>query len=125
MSIQDTQIVPYVATSVDANDHGVTVTSVGIFYKDSSISIPGEPPEVTRLKTMKNWRKRRQIFTGVGMGAVLLIVLGPFGPIAGVAGGITGWYATKKILKRREKKVVDKLMAMQYPPMYNENAVFA
>ena len=125
MSIQNTQIVPYVAPSVDESDHDVPATSVGIFRKDPSVAAPGEPPEVARLKTLKNWRKRKQMLTGVGMGVVLLVFLGPFGPMAGLAGGVAGWYTTKNILKRREKKVVDKLMAMQYPLVYNEHAVFA
>eukprot|EP00977_Amphora_coffeiformis_P017931 scaffold6026_cov163-Amphora_coffeaeformis.AAC.11 len=125
MSTQDSQIVPYVAPSVNESNHDVPVTSVGIFFKESPVAAFGEPPEVARLKTLKNWRKRKQLFTGVGMGAVLLVFLGPFGPLAGVAGGVAGWYATKNILKRREKKVVDRLMAMQYPLVYNEHAVFA
>jgi hypothetical protein len=67
--------------------------------------------------------------TGVGIGMVLLLSLGgPIGGAAllvGVTGGMVGSYATKKVLKRREKKIVDKIMALQYPLVYNEHAVYA
>lgn len=81
----------------------------------------GDPP-VEQIKRLKRWRKRESVIAGVSLGVVLLLVVGPIG---GVAGGLAGAYAAKAVLKRREKKVVDRIMAMQYPFVFNSEAVFA
>ena len=125
MYMQETQIVPYVSPSVDENDNDIPVTSVGLFRKRFSVLAPDEPT-AEQIGQLKKWRKRNAIFTGAGMGVVLLALLAaPVGVPVGVVGGLAGWFITKKTLKRREKKVVDRLMAMQYPLLYNEHAVFA
>ena len=127
MSLESNHLVPYVPPNererVVVNDSG-TSGSVGLFYpRDDDGSIPNESQQIQRLK---RWRKRETFVTGLGIGVVLLVALGPAGGIVGgIAGGIAGAYATKKALKRREKKVIDRLMARKYPLVYNRHAVFA
>lgn len=141
------QIVPYcdapavvVASSLSSDDDQVNSDAppadagvVGIMYSnnenhESSILLaPKEEATVEQMDRLKRWRKKKTLMAGLGLGVVLLVCLGPVGGgiVVSVAGGLTGTLATKKILKRREKKVIDRLVAMQYPLVYNPKAVFA
>ena len=104
---------------------------VGIMYNnknhESILLAPKEEATVEQMDRLKRWRKKKTLVAGLGLGVVLLVCLGPVGGgiVVSVAGGLTGALATKKILKRREKKVIDRLVAMQYPLVYNPKAVFA
>ena len=61
---------------------------------------------------MKNRRKRRTVASGVAGGIIGLVALGPVG---GIAAGVGGAYAAKKIGKRNEKRRMDQLEAQQNP----------
>ena len=113
----------------------VPETSVCLLYNtqrlrpeaDSSETASPRSSDEPMLKGLKRWRNSKSTIAGVGLGVVFLAVLGPLsgGIVVGIAGGLAGAYATKKVLKRREKRVVDKLMAAKYPLVYNEHAVYA
>lgn len=123
------EIVPYLEpTERSENEGEIPATSVGLIYSNDPCGTASEGvgPPVEQIHRLKKWRKRRTVVAGVSIGVVMLALLGPVGGIAGgVAGGIAVAYATRKALKRREKKVIEKLMALQYPLIYNRNAVFA
>ena len=126
MSLESNQLVPYVppqeGESVDVPE--IDTSGAVLLYRDTTVH--NDSPPVEQIERMKRWRKRKGLVAGVGIGVILLVALGPAGGIAGgLAGGIAGAYAVKKALKRREKKVIDRLMALQYPLQYNRHAVFA
>jgi hypothetical protein len=104
------------------NEGGVSDKTALVVYTSSNPRHPLVEPIEADLRQVKRGRKSKTYVAGISFGVLLLVLLGPIG---GVAGGIAGAFAAKSALKRREKMAVDRLVAMRYPLVYNENAVFA
>jgi len=82
-----------------------------IFSKGFTNPTFGEPGVLPKeIQDMKKRRRGQTIFAGVAGGMVGLVALGPIGA---VAGGVGGAMATKGIGKRMEKRMMNKIAALQ------------
>ena len=99
------------STSVDplANPYHQTALSSSAASSSSLVHKKQLPPEI---QSMKNRRRRRTVASGV-VGTVIGFVA--LGPVGGIAAGVGGAYAAKRIGKRNEKRRMEQLEAHQNP----------
>jgi hypothetical protein len=78
-----------------------------VVYTSSNPHGPLGEPMAADLRQVKRGRKSKTYVAGISFGVLLLVLLGPIG---GVAAGISGAFAAKSALARREKKVIDRMV---------------